>query len=246
MVCIDIAELDRNIAGCESIHSALQHLHRVLELDSSSCQSYVYRVHPKPKELNDFIAGHNWPGDLYEKFVAAGYTATDLVPRHIETIEEAFSISFINRQRELKRRGDSRESIFAALIRNGFRTAWVCPIFGVAVGGYGTVCHYFADSNALAPIPAKHLLKLASCFHESVRRHGLLARGIGLTKKQTAVLEQLSEGYTGAKIAQSQHISGRAVELRIHGARKKLKALNSVEAVFKATAYGIIPRRHSH
>lgn len=80
------------------------------------------------------------------------------------------------------------------------------------------------------------LRQMIACF----RIHGHIARYFDMKPIELGALQAVAFGQSAQDIATRDGVSVRSIEFRLQRARKKLRAMTTTEAVFKASAYGLI------
>ena len=80
------------------------------------------------------------------------------------------------------------------------------------------------------------LRQMLACF----RIHGHIARYFDLKPQELNTLQAVAFGQSAQDIATRDEVSVRSIEFRLQRVRKKLRAMTTAEAVFKASAYGLI------
>jgi LuxR family quorum sensing-dependent transcriptional regulator len=112
------------------------------------------------------------------------------------------------------------------------------PIPGVS----GPLGHmWFGGSNLERRIPALQTISYYA-FHHVEQLTGKTANNnIQLSMRERDILTWLSKGKTAWEIGEILSISQRTVEWHIRNAARKLNAVNTLQAVVKATKSGLIP-----
>ncbi len=72
------------------------------------------------------------------------------------------------------------------------------------------------------------------------RECGHFIRQFGLTERELTVIRQVANGANANEVALNLSVTSRTVENRLQSAREKLRARSSAEAIYKATAIGLI------
>ena len=243
MLNFDFESFEEDFIEFRSAKQALDRLRQRLGADRVEFSFYGFFVHLKDRARNDGIVVHNGPEDTVRIFQEVGGAATDIVASKLEILDAPFKIDLQVLVDRMTENQDPRLRFAKLFLGSGCRSAWIARISDVGMDGYGVLNHFCNDNADIPPIPVGELVPLALCFHNNVRKYGLLAMETKLTKVQIRTLHKLSQGKSAFDVAQSEGVSTRAVELRIEAARKKLRAHNAVEAVYKATAYGALPPR---
>ena len=241
--------LPRIVAGSESLAGATTALSAVIAPAGGHAFVYGFYVHLHSVTRNDFVMEHSHRDTVFSGtdpevvFRAAGGAATDIVAPNLPRITAPYPIDVEDIAAAMRRAKDARLAWSMFYLERGFRTAWIAPISAPWVGGYGALNHALAARHAPPPLPPDEMIPLAHAFHDAARKAGLTARHIGLTDRELATLQRLSHGRTTEEIATLDGITRQAVEHRMRRARGKLRARNTIEAMYKATVYGALPWR---
>ena len=234
------AEIDQIIAESASIAEALRGLSRKLGYEHKVELMYGFFVHPHSYKRNDVVFGMSRFDSLARLFMKLGGTSTDPFARDNIDMVEPIAVDLDDFIVDAVERRDPRRIFYKAMRKAGIRTVWLCPIVGPTAGGYGVLVHYHLERYNPTEFPADYLLAFTFRVHESLRRHGLLAKGFKITPKELVVLRMTAQGRSGQDIAELEGVTQRTVENRLQSCRKKLKALTTTEAIYKAGAYGVI------
>lgn len=98
----------------------------------------------------------------------------------------------------------------------------------------------YGEQSPFNPDATDDWVALARAILSSFRRHGRVSAYFGLNKKELDCLRSLSTGKSAVEMASEHALTTRAIELRLQKVRQKLRSRTSTEAVYKATAYGLI------
>lgn len=239
--CVVTLDINQIAARCQSVEDALHRLQQALQRDDLHSIYYAFALRRRERARNDVITAYTGPEDLFQAFLQVGGPATAVHAERLEQTGQAEQISTAALLNTLSDRQDPRTSFIASCVNAGARTMWLCPFDGPATMGYGLLNLLFTTDGADPPVDPEDIDGFGAKVHLAIRDAGLLGQRFGLTGKETAVLDQLAQGYSAQDIAADQGITQRAIEKRVENARKKLNAANAVEAVYKATAYRILP-----
>jgi DNA-binding CsgD family transcriptional regulator len=242
MASIDFQELDDGIAACQTLQDAVFLFHNLIESGRVTISFYGFFVHSRARAQNDYVHAHTAPQAVEDAFVAAGGVAMDNYAQRQEDWREAFPINLVQLRDQFQAMQNPRWEFIQFIIDRGSKLVWFTPIRDPIVSGLGVTNQFYREEDEPSVIPPDELVPVANFFHQSVKRHKLVAKEFALTPKEVDVLEFLAEGRSALDIAAKENVSPRAIELRLQSVRKKLRASNSVEAVHKATAYAILPR----
>lgn len=131
-----------------------------------------------------------------------------------------------------------RNSFLSAMVEIGcVRLTSVCLPRGETVGRIVlTVMEGQGAPPRSADAIRAVLRQMIACF----RIHGHIARYFDLKPPELSTLQAVAFGQSAQDIATRDELSVRSIEFRLQRARKKLRAMTTAEAVFKASAYGLI------
>lgn len=205
-----------------------------------------YSVHLHGVARNDALIADTFDSpDFVQAFVAAGGTSNDVVGNKIKTITQQFQIDIVQLAERQRDTGDARHVFTEAILEFGLKTAWICVLDEPWIGGVGVLNQFYSDRGAEPAIALEHMSEIAHIFHDEIRRHRLIAKMISLRPSQVILLSEVAMGKSASDLADKYEISSRAVEKRLENVRKALKSRNTLEAVYKATMYGVLPFRIS-
>lgn len=234
--------------GAKSLAEALTNLANTIRPDGTDLIFYGFHVHMQSAYENDFIVEHSHSKlienqNFMEAFVSAGATRDDVVAPRLPNLSDPFPIDIPSGFEELRDKDDAKAATFSFFYNQGFHTAWVAPISEAWSGGFGVLNHFLCERFAPAPIEKGALIPLAHDFHDAARKSGLVAGKLGITKVERRTLSLVAQGKTAKAIALVENVGEPAIERRIERVRKKLKASNSAEAIYKGMVYGALPFR---
>ena len=216
--------------------------------DGTDMLFYGFNVDLHAIQDNDYIIDFSHMDeignpDILEIYRQGGETQEDAVASQIEHLTDPFAMDIETSLAEFRRTNDPKTITWGFLHDVGIRTAWIVPINTAWSGGFGVLNHFLFEKEAPPPIPQNQLIPLALEFHDAVRKAGLLAKKLGLTAIERRTLSLFARGKTSREIAEAEEANLRAIERRLERARRKLKASNSAEAIYKGMLYGAIPYR---
>lgn len=230
------------VRDSKSIEDALQKMVSAFGNGRLDHLFWGYSVHLHGVARNDTLIADTFESPTFiQAFVAAGGTSNDVVGNKIATIIHPFKIDIVQLAEHQRDTGDARHRFTETIIEFGLKSAWICKLNQPWIGGAGVFNQFFADQNANSAIALEDLSEVAHIFHDEIRRHRLIAKKINLRPSQCAFLAEVAKGRSAEDLAGKYEISSRAVEKRLESIRKSLKARNTVEAVYKATMYGLLP-----
>ncbi|MEP3863193.1 MAG: hypothetical protein ABJQ34_09155 [Paracoccaceae bacterium] len=230
------------VRSSTSIENALQKM--VLQFGDGRLEHlfWGYAVHVHGLARNDALIAHTCEGtELTEAFLAAGGTANDVVANKIGTLKHPFQIDIVQLAEHQRDTKDARLTFTETIIAHDIKTAWICIVDAPWVGGSGVFNQFYKDRLAEPAIPLDDISEIAHTFHEELRRNRLIAKQINLRKIQVEFLSEVAKGRSAEDLADKYQISSRAVEKRLENIRKTLNSRNTLEAVYKATMYGVLP-----
>lgn len=233
-------EIDRIVSDAPSIPAALRALSDALAYPHRVVLFYGYFVHPHSFQRNDVIAGISHLNALLQLHLRFGGAATDPFAKENVELLEPFEVDADDFIREASSRRDPRLLLYKAMRRAGIQTVWVCPIVGAGITGHGVLNHFHLAKYAEPAFPIERLLAMTHQVHTSFKRHGFFAKYLKIKPDEVEVLRFAAQGKSGQDIAEKLGVTPRTVENRLQRARKKLRAANGTEAVYKANAYGVI------
>ncbi|MGF1501814.1 MAG: helix-turn-helix transcriptional regulator [Paracoccaceae bacterium] len=237
------------VSSHEHLPDALTGLSETLAPNGGHSLLYGFYVHVHSASRNDFVMAHSHCDSLFAEadpetvFRASGGAATDIVAPNLPQITAPFPVDVRDVAEHLRAQNDTRLAWTLYYLDRGFQTVWIAPINAPWAGGYGALNHGLQARYAPPPLAEDGLIPLVHAFHDAVRKTGRLARHIGLTELELDTLQKFAQGRTTEEIAGLQKVSRQAVDQRMLRARKKLRARNTIEAMYKAMVYGALPWR---
>ncbi len=203
---------------------------------------YGFFASLKARSRNDCVMSSTGGPGLLKAFQAMGGSASDVIATNLENFTEVKSYDMLAISKVMHKRGDSRRSFGDLLISAGARIGWICPVNTRELVGYAALNHFVGADTPRSVMHNGFLQELASGFHAEMIKGGQLAKELSLTSKEIEALTLVAGGKTAAEISLLIDLSQRAVEMRLQSARTKLRSRTSAEAIFKAMAYGAIPK----
>ena len=239
---MQINDIEEIIKKSRSLTDALHRITTAIDETNLTFMVYGFFVHLHNRDRNDSVFCHTCPDDtLKGAFLAAGGTATDVVATKIEHIKEPYPIDLVGLVGTMREASDFRLKYIEKILGSGVKTAWICTMSEPWSGGYGVFNQFYKDRYAESAIPVHRLKAFAEEFHKVAKQHRLISGEIGLRSSQVEFLSQVAMGKSAEDLAEKYQISSRAAEKRLERIRHKLRARNTVEAVYKATSYGVLP-----
>lgn len=131
-----------------------------------------------------------------------------------------------------------RNSFLNAMVEIGcIRLTSVCLPHGE---GVGRIVLSIMEGQDAPPRPAEAIRDVLRQMIVSFRINGHIARYFDMKPVELSTLEAMAFGQSAQDIATRDEVSVRSIEFRLQRVRKKLRAMTTTEAVFKASAYGLI------
>ena len=230
------------VANSDTILEALQKV--VLEFGEGRLNhlAWGFSVHIHGIARNDSLFKLTCDSpSIVEAFLAVGGTSTDVVATKLPTITQPFQIDVVQLAQSQRSANDPRLKFTETLLANDLNMAWICPIDQPWVGGTGVFNQFYKDRLAEPVFPVDAISEIAHIFHEEIKRRRLIAKEIDLRPNHVEFLSEVAKGKSAVDLAAEYEISSRAAEKRLENIRKALRSRNTLEAVYKATIYGVLP-----
>ncbi len=235
-----INRLEDDLQQARSVRGALFRLREILRPYGAEHLTYVFMLHPSSYKRGDQVASSTFPFDLWDYYWQSGATLTDALMEVAPYMAGPTSIN-LEMVVEQYRKGSASHKYFSAIVANGWPLVMGYPIImndgSHGISGLGVVCSRSSLRKLQDP---EFYMELARCFQRGIKTHGQLSHYYALTAKEKLVLERMARGSTTQDVALELGLKQRTIEMRLQKARKKLRALTTTEAVYKATAYSII------
>ncbi len=237
-------DIRQDLSQAHSMAGALFRLRNHLRPLGVGQLIYCYMLHEKSFVRNDVIFQGTFEGDMLETFNEHGgvtaYKFGDMLPNMKEPVFY-----------DLKAALDPGHPLFsynkatAKAVAWGYETCWICPFLSLDNYGFGFMMMY-QDKEKQAPLmEIDGLAQYGSLYHHVMWEDKFLARHFSLSDKEAQTLDLIAKGFSAFDVAEKLGVTERAIEFRLQNARKKLKAKTAAEAIYKATAYLILPYRPS-
>ena len=237
-----INDIETIVRKSQTLHDALLRVTAAFGQGKIQFLFYGFSVHLHGRDRNDALICHTHADQsLAEAFLAAGGTATDVVAMKMEETVEPYPIDIVGLAEEMRETRDFRLNFIEKILSLDVKTAWISTINEPWVGGYGVLNQAYRDRYAKPAIPVGKMRAFAHKFHEEARRHRLIAKELKLRASQVEVLSNVAMGKSAEDLAEKYGVSTRAIEKRLETIRHKLRARNTLEAIYKATIYGVLP-----
>ena len=235
-----LGRVQEDVRHSRSVRGALFRLREILRPYGAEHLTYVLMLSPSAYKRGDLIASSTFPMELWGYYWQSGATLTDAL---IEVAPFMAGPTSINLEKVVDhyRRGSASHKYFSALVAEGWPLVMGYPIFmedgTYGISGLGVVCSRQSRKKLRE---AAFYMQVGQVLQREMRRGGHFRRYHALTSKEIEVLEHMARGGTAAEIADVLGLQQRTIEMRLQKARKKLRALTTTEAIFKATAYSIL------
>lgn len=201
---------------------------------------YGYMLHAKAHVRNEQLLISTFPKDIRQMFVTDGGTMSFKFGDMLPTMNAPVFY-------DLKAALNPSDKLFSynrsakKALEYGYEQGWIIPILSEDLYGYGFLMMFQDPDPKAKKLDLETLQHFGLIYHETMRKHKQMAGYFDLSGKQKMVLSGVAKGQTAADLAAKLGLAERTVELRLHEARKKLKARTTSEAVYKASAYLILP-----
>jgi len=231
--------LDIVIASASSIRGALFCVRDAIDELAGHDISYEFMLRKTSFIKADLINVTTLSPELISLYMPAGGTNSDPV---IENTGDMTAPTYVDLNDICYRKGTKyyKNAFFTRLIGEGCPYLSAFPFNDALERGYGVFTIFDSRPRADVEPLADRLSEVGRDLHKAIRTQGLYQSFFGLGDKELSTLEHMAIGRTADDIAALDGVSRRTIELRLGTARKKLKARNSTEAVFKAVSYGLI------
>jgi len=202
--------------------------------------TYVLILHPSAYKRGDLMASSTFPMEMWDYYWQSGAMLTDALIEVAPFMAGPTSIN-LEMVSEQYRKGSALHKYFTALVTEGWPMVMGYPVlmgdgtYGIA--GLGVVCSHHSLKKLREP---ELYLEAAKALQRCMRVNGHFRRYFALTDKEIDTLERMAKGSSAAETAEILGLKQRTIEMRLQSVRKKLRALTTAEAVFKATAYSIL------
>ena len=232
--------LEKGLQASRTVRGALFRLREILRPFGAEHLTYVLMLHPTAYKRGDLVASSTFPMELWDFYWQSGATLTDALIEVAPVMAGETSIN-LEMVSEQYRKGSAPHKYFSAIVGQGWPLVMGYPIFmddgTPGISGLGVVC---SRSSRRKLRDADFYMQVGRALQRGLRRHGHYRRYYGLTSKEVDALEHMALGRTAAEAALVLGLTQRTIEMRLQTARKKLRALTTAEAVYKAAAFSIL------
>lgn len=231
--------LEMKLAPANSIRGALFRLRNTVDAIAGHDISYEYMLRKTSYVRADLINMTTLSSNYTDLYLPSGGTNSDPVIENAGNMTEPLYVDLNAICYEPGTRF-YKNKFFLKLVREGCPYLSAFPFSDSLTRGYGVFTIFDSRPPEDVKLYADELMQLGAEFHAAIKTQGQFLRHFGLTDKELRALEHMALGHATADIAVTEGISRRTVELRLENVRKKLRATNSTEAVYKGVSYGII------
>ncbi len=224
-------DIDELVSTTNSLRGALFAVRDSVSLLGDCHIGYEFMVREKGHVRSDLIAETTLPASFWKIYHASGGSTLDPVLTRVSSNPRNFRLDLS---------AEGRNLFFDALADLGCVSIsnYTLPREEIIGNLAFTVLEDQSQRDrALDPAPFINLLRQT---HVALRRHGHIRRHFGLSLKECATLAALASGKGAADVAEDEAVTLRSIEKRLQKVRGKLRARTTVEAVYKAVAYGIL------
>lgn len=231
------------IASQATLKEALLQLKVELEPAGARELIYGHMLWPRSHVRHDGVLVKTLDPALVELYADGGGLTTDPVAERFWELEGPYCVDV-----SAMIRGDVWDNVHnnrysRAMLAAGHGAFCSFPFRDHEGMGMVALTIYVAGVAELRRLHTQNLMGVARNFHRLMKRGGQLGGYFSLTEKEIEALRAATQGRAADWLAERDGVTVRAIELRLRSARKKLLARNTTEAVYKATAYGLL--RHS-
>ena len=227
------------LTPANSIRGALFRLRGAIDELAEHDISYEYMLRKNSYIRADLINMTTLPSAVVDLYALAGGTNSDPVIENAGNMSEPLYIDLTNITNDPNQKY-YRNKFFTKLIGMGCPYLSAFPFTEELSRGYGVFTIFDSRPKSDVASLGETLTALGAEFHNAVKALGLFTGHFKLSSKEQVALEYLAIGRTTEDIAALEGVGRRTIELRLESVRKKLKARNSTEAVYKGISYGII------
>ena len=230
----------RTIESAPTLFLALSRLKDQLMSYHIRDLAYGYMVNPNSPDQHDVAMVTTLSDKLMSFYGKHGGLEFDPVADQVGGALEPFSVDL-----EALVNGSGAKKFIAhppmrAFLRADYSLFWSFPFSDEETLGYGALTLHLLPGVRLEDADTDELMQIANRFHREMKRGGQLGLLFDLSELETETLRVCATGQPAKQIAAAQDVSVRAIEMRLEACRVKLKARNTMEAIFKATVYGIL------
>lgn len=236
----DLNDLKNEIGRTSSIRGALFVLKEKFQGVNGCDVAYEYMMKDTSYVRGDLVSVTTLSSKFTDLYLPCGGPNSDPVLEHATADSRPFCVSLKKLFTE-KNTKYSGNKFYGALLENGCDYFAASPFKDDVGIGFGVFTIFATAAHINTERPPEYFHDVGLQFHKILKAKGQLARHFDLQDKERFVLAKMADGKIAADIAQELGITVRSIEMRLQSARKKLHARTTTEAVYKATAYSILP-----
>lgn len=188
---------------------------------------------------SDLINPTTLPTDIGMKYMEHGGPGFDPVLSMVIGGQNQFSLD-IQTVLDSRKPQFRKNGFLQALLDIGMQKITFCSIPNGEIVGHLVLTIVHAEDHPHATKFEANILEYLRALLRALRKHGHLARYFGIKPKELHTLTRIANGLSSNEVAQESEVTLRAIETRLQNIRKKLRARTTPEAIYKATAYGMI------
>jgi len=233
-------ELSQDLSKTDSLETGLVVLENHLKPYGVCGLVYGFMIHEKSHLRSDLVWCMTFTEELRRTAKQDGgaitYRFGDVVPKLTEPL-------FFDLEAILAGEGlmYSHNETYVVGQKIGYTYGWIIPFSGEVQCGIGFLMAMQDIESGAPKMDVNQIIGFGAFFHKAMIKHKQMAKHFNLTRAQSEALASAAQGKTAAHLAAELGLTERSVELRVQKAREKLRAKTTVEAVYKALAYGILP-----
>ena len=233
-------EIEKLIADSNSIRGALFAVKNSVSLFGNCNLAYELLVRQRGYIRGDLVNMTTLSHEVTSLYYPSGGTNTDPIIDKVGREEPFLEVDISGAI------DDPESKYFGNPFFGALREGGCVSLAAYCVSEPGTIGHAaFTVFEDASQQKRRHLtgemLAFASAFHHALRCSGLIGRFFEINEREIVCLDQAAAGRSASDMANAVNVTGRTIELRLQSARKKLRARNTTEAVYKAVAYGMLP-----
>lgn len=233
-------DLDRMFRDAPRLGVALTRLRDAIPAPQRYELFYGFFVHEDGLFRHDYICSVSRLGVALRLFALAGGPAQDPVARRARYWSAPRCYDLVRDCEQLGACTSPRRAFTGTLYRLGVRSVWVVPLNGADIAGYGVLNQLHMAADPVPNLPVHELVPFARRVHAAFRRNGVLLRELGLSADDSTLARQLAQGRSVAEMAACAGVAPRTIERRANTLRRRMSAKTNAEAIFKASAYGLL------
>lgn len=235
----EFSSVQADIVAAKSLRDALFILKLKLATFGGCDVAYEFAVRPNAYIRFDLVSMTTLSRRFTDLYPMTGGTNADPVVENIGTMTEPLFVDL-----EKLTRGKAtrfyHHKFFTNLAESGRPGLAAYPFTNPNRIGYGVMTIFESRAQRNTAREPAYYINIAQAFHNSVTRHGQIARYFGIVPNEHFALDRMAQGQNAADVAMELGLTQRTIEKRLQSARTKLSARTTNEAIYKAAAYGIL------